>query len=278
MAALDRLGWAAGLAFRSYGLRVGIRVDDASALEWIGPALPPAWTPLASPVVDQLYSFVAGGTGRSNIRRLCLVYSGSERIARTPDPDQAVDALAASLRLYLAEAARDRVFVHAGVVGWRGRAILLPGRSCSGKSRLVAALVQAGATYYSDEYAVLDRLGRVHPFPAPLSWRDGAGNTVRRIPAAELGGPASRPLGVGLVAVARYEPGGRWRPRALSRGRGMLALLANTIPARRKPAAVMSALRRVVSAAGVWEGRRGEAEETAALLLGAAEPRSEVVA
>jgi hypothetical protein len=31
----------------------------------------------------------------------------------------------------------------------------------------VAELVRAGATYYSDEFAVLDSRGRVHPFPRP---------------------------------------------------------------------------------------------------------------
>jgi hypothetical protein len=265
MAALDRLGWAAGVAFESYGLHLGVRVDEPDALERIERVLPPGWRPCHSPVVDHLYSFVAGARGGSHVRKFSLAYSGSTRIARTLDPEEALDALASSLRLYVAETARDRVFVHAGAVGWRGTAIVVPGRSCSGKSRLVAALVRAGATYYSDEYAVFDRFGRVHPYPAPLSWRE-EGRT-RHIPADELGEPPGRPLPVSLIACARYDPAARWQPRALTPGRGMLALLANTIPARRRPQAVMAALKQAVSRARVWEGRRGEAEETAALLL-----------
>jgi hypothetical protein len=265
MAALDRLGWAGGVAFESYGLRIGVRVNREPALERIETVLPPAWRRRRSPVVDHLYSFVAGG-GAGRVRTFSLAYSGSTRIARTLDPDEALDALASSLRLYVAEAARDRVFVHAGVVSWRGAAIVIPGRSCSGKSRLVAALVRGGATYYSDEYAVLDRRGLVHPYPAPLSWRDD-GRATRRIAADELGAAAGAAIPVGVVACARYEPGARWQPRALSPGRGMLALLSNTIPARRKPRAVMTALRRAVSRARLWDGSRGEAGETAALLL-----------
>jgi hypothetical protein len=265
MAALDRLGWAGGLAFESYGLRLGVRVDRPEALEGVEAVLPPGWRPRRSPVVDHVFSLVAGG-GDRRVRRFSFAYSGAIRIARTLDPEEALDALASSLRLYVAEAARDRVFVHAGVVGWRGRAIVVPGRSGSGKSRLVAALVRAGATYYSDEYAVFDSRGRVHPYPAPLCWRD-EGRAARRIPAEELGGPAGRALRVGLVADARYEPGGSWQPSALSPGRGLLLLLANTIPARRKPRAVMAALSQAVAQARVWSGRRGEAEETAALLL-----------
>ena len=72
--------------------------------------------------------------------------------------------------MHLAERARNRIFIHAGVVGWQGRAIVIPGRSFSGKSTLVAALLQAGATYYSDEFAVLDGRGYVHPFLARRSF------------------------------------------------------------------------------------------------------------
>ena len=53
---------------------------------------------------------------------------------------------------------------HAGVVGWRGRAIVIPGRSHAGKSTLVAELVRRGAVYYCDEFAVLHETGRVHPY------------------------------------------------------------------------------------------------------------------
>ena len=72
----------------------------------------------------------------------------------------------------IAEVARNRVFVHAGVVGWKGRAIVIPGRSYSGKSTLVSELIRAGAAYYSDEYAVFDSRGRVYPFAKPLEMRD----------------------------------------------------------------------------------------------------------
>jgi len=64
------------------------------------------------------------------------------------------------------------------VVAWRGRAILLPGRSYVGKSTLVMELVRAGAVYYSDEYAVLDARGRVHPFAQPVALREPDGGTL----------------------------------------------------------------------------------------------------
>src|SRR5205814_290720 len=100
-----------------------------------------------------------------------------------------------NLRLFVAAQAKDRVFVHAGVVAARGGAIVIPGRTFTGKSTLVAALVEAGAAYYSDEYAVLDERGRVHPFAKPISIRGAHGGRGRRLPVAALGGRAgTRPI------------------------------------------------------------------------------------
>src|ERR687894_479249 len=50
------------------------------------------------------------------------------------------------------------------VVARGGRALVRPGPSLSGKTTLVAALVRSGAAYLSDEFAVLDPEGRVHPY------------------------------------------------------------------------------------------------------------------
>jgi len=72
---------------------------------------------------------------------------------------------------HIAETAHDRFFVHAGVVGWNGRAIVIPGQSKIGKTTLVEEFLRIGATYYSDEFAVFDRRGYVHPFARPLRVR-----------------------------------------------------------------------------------------------------------
>ena len=138
MEKLDRLGWAAGLSCVAYGVHIGIRVNNPEALEWIPALLPPGWRPAALPVVDRLYSvWVGGAATRSNVRRFNLLYADSVRLARTTALDELCEGLASDLQLYVAEAARRRLFVHAGAVGWRGRAIVIPGRSFSGKTTLV---------------------------------------------------------------------------------------------------------------------------------------------
>lgn len=269
MAKLDRLGWAAGLTLIAYGVRVGIRVNDPGLLPRVAAHLPPGWRPAPSPRVEYLFSLLAGGSGpRPNVRRFNLLYGNASRLGRSMDLDEIIEALESYLQLYIAETARRRVFVHAGVVGWRGRAVIMPGRSHSGKSTLVAAMVRAGAVYYSDEFAVLDAAGLVHPYPRPLSLRDRDTGKATRYRVESLGGIAGvHPLPVGLVIVSMYKPGVAWRPRRLSVGHGVLALLANTVSARRQPAVALATLRQVAARATMVKSGRGEADEVAPLLI-----------
>ncbi len=267
MRKIDRLGWAVGHAIEAYGVRVGLRTNDAGLLPELERLLPPAWSRSSSPVVGRLYSFWAGGAARPGVRRFDIVYDGSRTVVRTLDRTAALDALEQELRLHVAERSRRYVFVHAGVVEWQGRAVLLPGPSRSGKSRLVQELLRRGARYYSDEYAVLDGRGRVHPYPRPLALRTRGGGTPRRyveVPEAAVG---RGPIPVGLVAMCRYRKGGQFRPRSLSPGRGLLAVLSSTPPARRQPRRVLQVLNRVLSRAPVVTGWRGEARQTASSLL-----------
>jgi len=265
MAKIDRLGWAEGVCFAAYGVRVGVRVNDPELLRPLTSLFPPGSKLTTSPLVDQLYSLWLGKR-RGHALGFHLLYAGVTRRSRTRNLDELLAAFEADLRLSVAAAAPRRVFVHAGVVGWRGRAIVLPGRSCSGKTTLVAELVRQGATYYSDEFAVIDERGRVHPFAKPLSIRDGA--QVRKRTAEELGGTVgTAALPIGLIAFSAYHRDARWRPVALSAGQGLLALIPHTVPVRRRPNASLAALQRAVEGACVLKARRGEAEGAAAWLL-----------
>src|SRR6266850_4778657 len=269
MKKVDRLGWAVGFSLKSYGVRIGIRSNDPGALDRVCRHLPSEWENASSSVVDRVYSILIGGEGpRANVRRLNLLYGDHVQLARSHDVDMVFETLESDLRLFVAELAKHRVFVHAGVVGWKGKAIVIPGRSYSGKSTLVSELVKAGATYYSDEYAVFDLRGRVHPFSKPLELREEGEFTQTRITAAELGGHSgTKPLPVGLVLMTQFKSGARWRPRKLTAGRGVLEMLFNTVSARRSPERALATLQRVAEQADVLKGVRGNATEVVEALL-----------
>lgn len=184
--------------------------------------------------------------------------------------DVAVGMLDAQIRICVATNARERIFVHAGVVAQGGAAVVIPGESFSGKTTLVSAMVQLGATYYSDEYAVLDDRGRVHPYPRRLSIRGSDGSATRERHVSELGGVAAEDSAdLAAVVITRYRPGAEWKPRRLSTGQGVLALLANTVPAQERPQESLRALTRAAARAIVLDGDRGEAACAAEFILDA---------
>lgn len=262
MAKLDRLGWTAGLAFTAYGAHVGVRTNDIAALERVRGLLPIGAAMSQDACVDELFSlYVAPPSTRPGRRNFHLLYDGSERMVRTLELDKIFPALENYFLLSVGYLAEGYAFVHAGVVELAGRAILIPGRSHSGKSTLVKALLDAGATYFSDEMAILDGEGYVHPYPLELALRTAEG--VERRTAEGWGSQAgARPLRAGMVVVTQYAEGAAWRPRELTPARGVMALLDNTVSARRNPQATLPILHRAVANARMVKSKRGDAAAT----------------
>jgi hypothetical protein len=269
MAKLDRLVWADGISFTAYGVRVGVRVNDKAILKTLMARLPPGAKPVNARTTNHLYSitgFANGSNGR--ITRFNLGYWNLTQFVRTRHFEDLLEQFESHLQLTVAEYAPRRVFVHAGVVGWNGKAILIPGSSFSGKSTLVAALLRAGATYYSDEYAVIDANGRVHPYARDLRMRSPDAIRMKRMGAKQFGaGTGSKPLPVALVTSTEFKEGARWRPRELTSGRAVLELLANTVAARSQPEMALSFLSKAMASAHALKSVRGEAREVAESIL-----------
>jgi hypothetical protein len=180
----------------------------------------------------------------------------------------ALTELARELMVHTANYAPDRVFVHAGVVAWLGHALVLPGTSFAGKTTLVAELVRAGAIYYSDEYAVLDEQGRVHPYSRNLQMRQDGSHEQTSVAIEALNGSSgSVPLPVSHVVFTEYVPGTQWSSEPVSAGLAVLEMLRHAIPVQRTPARVMATLARMMETATAVRSERGEAGETARALL-----------
>lgn len=254
-------------SFSAYGLRFELRANDAAALAAACAEAPFGWRAVSPGAVDVRYALSVAQPGQDQGGEH-LLRCDSVLIARALDSETVLAAFTRHAELLTAELARDVLFVHAGVVGWQGRAIVIPGRSFSGKTTLVKALVEAGATYYSDEFAILDRQGLVHPYALPLSLRDAQGQALGKLPATAIGGQVGvEPLPIGLIVVTQYEAGARWRPRPLGAGQALLALMDNTVAAQREPSYTMPILRQAVAGTPTIQSKRGQAGPVARALL-----------
>jgi hypothetical protein len=248
------------VSFSAFGVGFAVTADTDNILQDCLKYLPPGWMRTSSNCVDTQYSVTyrsqsvttAGGT-------FGLARNGRE-LFRCDDRTEFLERFGSIVALHIADRSRKLVFVHAGVVGWGDRAIVIPGRSFSGKTTLVAEFVRAGASYYSDEFAVIDRYGRVLPYPQPLQLRDPHTYRQARCPVQRLGGTAGDvPLPIGLILFSKYKEHATWLPQKLSPGIGCLQMLNNTISARSAPEIALRTLNRVVSKAAIVKGLRGDA-------------------
>jgi hypothetical protein len=247
------------MTFESFGVVAQLASDEPELLAAAQTMLPPGWR---SGEDQPSVRFGLWSDG--------MITVDGARADRSPHRESSLLKLASVVRHHIALKAPGLTFVHAGVVDVGGCGIVIPGRSYTGKSMLVAELVRLGARYVSDEYAVLDRAGRVLPFAKPLSIRTGRNDPLGRLVDVPEERVAHHPIRAGLIVVTAYAPGGQWHPSVRSCAEGALALLQNTVSARRKPARALSATGRVARDAVILTGRRGEASETAPALLEAA--------
>lgn len=188
------------------------------------------------------------------------LYLNGEDLADTSFPKAFYNYFESRLRVIVAEYAKDLVFVHAGVIGWKGKGILFPADSFQGKTTLVAALVRRGATYYSDDYAILDQNGLVHPFPRKLSIRDPKREFSRsNVAAKSLGGlTGDVPLPVSAVILTRFRKDGNWKPKILSSARGIMQIIPQAIPVRANTELTLKVLKTVANRAIIAKSLRGD--------------------
>ncbi len=258
------------IAFEAYGARIAIRTAESIASD-LQPRLPPRARLITSEDYDTVYSVKSIPSESSAPDRYELVRDGvsvgsSRRLA------EICRELESDMHFQVALAARDFLFVHAGVVQWKGQAVVVPGRTETGKSSLIMALVDAGCKYFSDEYAVLDGEGLVHPYPKPLSQRREGGPPLLHTAEALSGQQEASAVPMGLAVLTRFRDGAAWNPQRVTKAQVMMALFDNTVVARSRPDFALTVLAKAVEGTGGLEGDRGEASEMASALLEAQGP------
>ncbi len=248
-------------AVEAFGVRIRIRAP-AGLHDGVDVRPPPSARPHQGREWDVEYVVRPAAAGGIDVAR------GGEPMGRFADIAAASFEIESDQHFRVAVTARDHLFVHAGVVLVGDRALVLPGRTLAGESTLVLALVRTGATYFSDEFAVLDAQGRVHAYRKPLSERVEGAPRPRLHPPETLGGSTDgRGRSLGWVVSTRFRPAGAWAPAPMSRADAVMALFDNTVLARERPDFALERLTRAVEGAHALRGDRGEAPIAAKRIL-----------
>lgn len=252
------------LSYSAYGLRIGVEAGFDLLQHLPSPLIPGALPGAAVDTAGPTFNCFQFQQARSENGSFTFQVAENGRdVFSSCHIGVAARTLESRIHQYVAASTQAAVFVHAGVVAWGGRAIVIPGPSHSGKSTLVAALVSQGATYYSDEYAVIDLEGRVHAFPREIRLRpDILQQQIAAVP--ELGDGGRRdPLPLGWVLNIRHNPAATWRPRALTPGQTLLALLENTVAVRRQSELTIRTLKIALGSANGFQAERADAGSAA---------------
>lgn len=240
-------------------------VAPATVLERLVPRLPrePAGFPVTTvPAPDAVWrTYELRRAGAAWVLRVAGAVIGS-----AASLDVVLERLRGDAEVWTAIASPHALFVHAGAVAVDGRALLLPGVSGAGKTTLVGALLRAGASYLSDDYAVLDPEGRVWSYAKPLAVRTSTGR--RAVGAETLGASLVHgPCAAALLVDTHYLAGAATSLATLGRAAGVVALLRNAPGARVGVRRHLEVLTRALRDADVLAGPRGDADATATLLL-----------
>jgi hypothetical protein len=251
----------------SYGVRVEIIANQAEAVEAVRKIL-------ALFLLDSFNEVNPCQTEHSfrlrwNLSGIDSFSKNGKKLYGAAPRLKTLEYFGSEVRRTIAEFAPERVFIHSGVVSWKGKAIVIPGKSLGGKTSLTTALIRRGALYFSDEYAILDEDGFVYPFPKTLSIResDDPRQQIERAVETFGGKAATEKTRIGMFLLTRYQPNARWKPKILTPAKGILELINHTVPIRTNPGFVLEVLSRAVSGALVVKSNRGEAAQSAGQIL-----------
>ena len=175
-------------------------------------------------------------------------------VASAAHPGELLRKLIDCLDTALVPRLKDLHAVHAGAVLVDGRALLFAGASHSGKSSLVHEFHRRGVVCFSDEYALIDPLGRIHAYPRVLLVRNG-GNDQSPVVHESI---AQDPAPVGWIFTLQYVSAGAWSVNQVPQSLALLSLLQNTPHELDQRPQMVNAFQRAVNGAACYAGQRGE--------------------
>jgi hypothetical protein len=173
------------------------------------------------------------------------VWLGEALEIQSASVDRSIDHICWHVSQQAAARTDDLLVLHGAAVSIDGRGIVIPGEAGSGKTTLAAALTAAGASYLTDEWAMIDPATiRVRPFPRALWIHDGSIRAIEGLrerlgpdlrgrqhiaPADLRGGGIGSECPVCLVVFPRYVPGARTSLLHVDRAQGLRLLGAHAV-------------------------------------------------
>lgn len=249
---LQRIRWQHEAAYRSLAYYFTVRWNRARLGAYVDRvlgafAVPPDPEEIRNPPTPGIpprYSLVDLGRGEQN--RYRILYA-NEEVMVSDDPGDILHHLFWHVNSETFRTTGNFLLVHAGsVVTPAGGGVLLPAASGAGKSTLVAALVEAGFGYLSDEAGAIDPIGgRLYPYPKALSFKKARRQLLphlaRRngtrlmktqwhlrpedIRPASIGGPCE----VRYIIALRYEDGASAKLTPLNAAAAAVELAAHAL-------------------------------------------------
>ncbi len=241
---------------------------------------------------------VTFGIGSDSGGRMVLRRDGAILYQGESEGDLA-SLLLAEVTHHLADRGRDGVLLHAAAVARRGVAVILPGRTGSGKTTLAAWSTAKGLDYLTDELVLVPgRLdgrqpNQVRPFYRPLTIKatgqrdrerllgrsppeDGVLSAAHAtlVSPTLLGGVYAHHPTLAVTVFPRFQRGAQLCLEALSKAEADLALMSCVVNARNLPGHGFAQVARLARQVPAFSLVYGEAEEAAATVTVLLESRS----
>jgi hypothetical protein len=242
LARLDARGWPRVTpTYRALDFRFAVRMAGNDLADHFENLLAPLETDQPA---QHVYSIVDDG---ARFKSRYALYYGGQYIVRTPFEPLALAFLLWHLNHVVVVESDRYLLLHAAAASYNGSALLFPAAQDSGKTTLVAGLVQRGCSYLTDEAAAIDPVTlNVDPYPKPLSIDPGSWDVLADlrpqlddrfvqyardqwhvVPDSIRPGAVGEPCPARLIVTPRYEAGAATSIEPISRAQAVLMLAEN---------------------------------------------------
>lgn len=262
---LNENDWKSKIGFEFHGLKIGVRLDDSVSVENLRKFFPPGSREILYDETERSFSLI---TDQNNSLRGFYVEVGGEILLAQgfekfdgTDIEAVMEALESKILLALTLIAPPKMFFfHAGAFLFKGVGVIIPGRTHAGKTTLVTEFIKNGAEYYSDDCALIDAEGFLHPYPVLLGVRGE--NERNYLKAEEFGAKTGvAPIKVEYILFTEYSLNAVWNPLPVKPAQAAFRMLENVFygeAVRRQPSETLEFLKNLTSRVKAFESFRSD--------------------